>query len=715
MKRTLRLSGSAFLLGFLIMLTGVPATQAQSGQPQDEQSVMVGRVAHVEGKLLRYVPDEQDWVAVVKDAPFGFYDALYSEGGGRAEFVMPNETWVRIGGDTQIQMIALDEGVTEIDVASGTARFYNRSPAGIVKATTPFGYVTAPPNTSFDLYVGNDSVEVIALEGQVDFVQADYDTRYEVAAGSSAVLADSQQVTSTERYVDADWDGWNRQRDGLWVKRTQVAGDSVEYLPPELQHDAYALEENGRWENVQYEGEYRYFWRPTRVAAGWAPFTMGRWSMWYGDNCWIPAEPFGYLTHHYGSWVFVGGLWYWAPPVARIGIRIGPPRPLLPIPFAWYPGRVGWIYSGVRIGWVPLAPFEPFYATRLWGPRVVVVGNVANINIQLRSFRYLNHAIIINQNNFYRVNTYGNVRIRNINNVTIINNYRAAPVVNNSVIKNFNKIPQRFNFTNVRVERKPHRTTINRIQHNQAIAQRNVNVTAQSVRLNVNKAKLATPAKGARIAPPTVKTKLVPASQVNKPVNQVNFQEKQLKNQPKPPGAPVQPTQRKEPVKPPTGMNKQMGKPSAPSYQPAPYQGGKPKQPAGTQVQPATKKGPVKPPTGATKQMGKPPTPSYQPAPYQSGKPQQQPGTQVQPAKKAQKAPKGQQMQPAQKAVKTPSPTQPGQAKQAGQKKAKSAAELEAEKRAAQGLSGPQAQPGAQKPPGQPPRQPAPGSWPPQN
>ena len=83
----------------------------------------------------------------------------------------------------------------------------------------------------------------------------------------------------------------------------------------ELRDDAYDLDRNGRWEKVYYEGRYRRLWRPTRVAPGWQPFTSGRWTVWYGDNVWIPEEPFGYVTHHYGNWVFVNSAWYWAPPV----------------------------------------------------------------------------------------------------------------------------------------------------------------------------------------------------------------------------------------------------------------------------------------------------------------------------------------------------------------------------------------------------------------
>ncbi len=50
----------------------------------------------------------------------------------------------------------------------------------------------------------------------------------------------------------------------------------------------------------------------------------------------IPAEGFGYLTHHYGDWIFIGGIWYWAPPVSLWTVDLG----MLDVGFFWYPGRV---------------------------------------------------------------------------------------------------------------------------------------------------------------------------------------------------------------------------------------------------------------------------------------------------------------------------------------------------------------------------------------
>src|SRR4030042_736080 len=89
----------------------------------DAPAAVVGRVYHLEGDLLRYVPQENDWVAVVKDAPFGTEDTLFSGSRGMAELVAPNGTWIRVGNSTQIQFIALDSVFSEMDVSAGLARF----------------------------------------------------------------------------------------------------------------------------------------------------------------------------------------------------------------------------------------------------------------------------------------------------------------------------------------------------------------------------------------------------------------------------------------------------------------------------------------------------------------------------------------------------------------------------------------------------------------
>ncbi len=515
-------------MGLLVCLFLVVAATALPSSAEDAPGMVVGRIFYTEGDLLRYVPAEEDWVAVVKDAPFGSEDTLFSGSHGMAELIVPNGAWIRIGNSTQLQFIALDRDLAEVDVASGVARFYNKGSDTAIKVTSPFGYVLAYPGSIFDFYVGDNSLEVVAVRGKVSFVHSATEAKYDVVAGSPSILADPQQVSSGEGTIDPVWDRWNRVRENFWAAKARVRGRSVEYLPPTLRDESYALDENGRWEKVYYGGAERWFWRPTTVALGWSPFTVGRWTDWYGDQTWIPAEPFGYITHHYGNWVYVGNYWYWAPPVARV--RVG--MPFLDVGFFWYPGRVFWIHTGPYVGWVPLAPRETYYCYRPWGgPRVVVVNNIniTQINVNVRNYVYVNHAIVVNQNNFYNVNNYRNVRVTNINRTTIINNYHAAPVVNNTVINNYSTIKQRHNYTNATVKEKPHNTVINRIQHNETIIHEGRKEKAGVLRERVKSTPEGRVGREARIEQPKIPNYIVPANEVNRPKSEIKFQQKEIK------------------------------------------------------------------------------------------------------------------------------------------------------------------------------------------
>src|SRR5262249_16464338 len=438
--------------------------------------------------------------------------------------------------------------------ASGVARFDNLSTHGVIKATTPFGYVLAEPQSTFDLYVGDQSVEVIALKGNVAFVHAATNARYDVLPGGDSILANATQVGTGDGNLDAPWDDWNAERDRLWAQRSRAQGVTLRHVPPQLQDDAYALEENGRWERVYYQGEAHEFWRPTTVAATWQPFTVGRWTDWYGDQAWVPAEPFGYVTHHYGNWVMIDGLWYWAPPVATVSVGIGPR-----LGSAWYPGRVAWIHSDVDVGWVRLAPTEVCYAHGVWGAGVGAVGTVPTLSISSGSLAFAQAAVVVPQTAFYSVPTYTTVRVRNINHTTIINNFQPAPVVNNTVIHNYTQVTNKYNFTNVTVTQKPHSEVVTRIAHNQQVAaQQGATVNAASFKQTLATTQPAAPVMQATVPPPTATNKIVPANQVHVPANQMQFNPVEIKPHPKP--ATASPA-----AQPVTGAS-----PSAPGIRPAP-------------------------------------------------------------------------------------------------------------------------------------------------
>lgn len=462
-------TGKLILLSVVFLLIAAPAAWAQSrpqGPPQARQhaegreNVLVGRISMVEGELLRYVPAKKDWVVAVKDSPFGFEDALYSGESAKAEFLMPNSTWMRIGPNTQLQLIALKADATEVDVAVGTARFIDQSSKTVIKATTPFGYVVGEPGSAFDLYVGDESVEVIGIRGHVEFIHDADGSRYEVVPGSLSILADARQATASEGKVDAEWDDWNVARDTMWSKSLETKGESVRYLPEGIREDAGTLDNYGRWERVYYEGEYRNAWRPTQVEAGWEPYTAGRWADWYDDYCWVPSEPFGYTTHHYGYWFSANNYWYWAPPVVTIGVG----APWWGIGFSWYPGRVGWLYNDAYVGWFPLLPWEPFYAHHWWGPHSFVARYPGSIYYQADRFHYANRAVIVNQNALFTTNNFANARV--VNRLEVAGNLRGAPVLANNVIPNAN-VNQRFNFTNTAPTARPGAVAVTQVMQNQ--------------------------------------------------------------------------------------------------------------------------------------------------------------------------------------------------------------------------------------------------------
>ncbi|MFZ2642734.1 MAG: DUF6600 domain-containing protein [Verrucomicrobiia bacterium] len=534
MKRTVKSwMGLTMCLG---LATGVPvpvpseaATPPRAYETTESgrtyQPVVVGRVYHIEGELLRYVPATKDWVATVGDAPFGVEDTLYSGKQGMAELFVPNGTRIRIGYGTQVQFIGLEGDLTEVDVASGVARFYNKSPNAVIKATSSFGYVLAEPGAAFDFYVGENSVEVIPLNGKVTFIHAGTEAKYDVATGAPSILADAQQVASGDGAVEPGWNNWNVTRDAFWAERANVRGQSVEYLPPSLHSEAYVLEEHGRWDRVNYEGQERIFWRPTHVDAGWAPYTVGRWTEWYGDQTWIPAEPFGYMTHHYGNWVYVGNSWCWAPPV--VGVRVG--LPFLDVGFFWNPGRVSWIHSAGYVGWVPLGYRETYYGHRSWGGPHSMVASGVSINLRIGGFAYGSHAVIVNQRDFYGVRDYRKVRVSNISHAAMVRNYRAAPVVNNTVINNYSTNRQRYNYTNIAVHEKPHTTVTVRIQQNNTAIRKGRPETAAVVQQHASSIRQGQVSREARIAQPRITNNVVAARDVNKPKSSMKLQQRELK------------------------------------------------------------------------------------------------------------------------------------------------------------------------------------------
>ena len=120
--------------------------------------------------------------------------------------------------------------------------------------------------------------------------------------------------------------GFGASNWGIWGSSWNSGGASIGF--------SATLAGYGDWVHVDGLGRV---WRPW-VAAGWQPYTHGRW-MWTSLGwTWVAYEPWGWVPHHYGNWAFSTVGWVWTPG------------------YAYHPGNVVWVSTGVHLGWYPCAP-----------------------------------------------------------------------------------------------------------------------------------------------------------------------------------------------------------------------------------------------------------------------------------------------------------------------------------------------------------------------
>ena len=406
-----------------------------------EAAIIVGRVAHIEGTLQRYIEETDELVETFVDSPVGTKDVLVTENNSRAELIFPNRMVLRLDENSTADIIGLDDDSATFYVQGGPARATNNSADSTLYIETSQGTIRIPAGSSADLQADKRSLQVSAVVGKSTFMPNDAageQERYEVISGSTTLEISGQRVTASRGPLDRAWDRWCDERENFWQEKRAVRS---EHLPDSLQEHAYALEPRGHWRKIYYRGFYYWGWQPNFVAVGWEPYTVGRWVDWSGDRVWVSDEPWGWATYHHGHWVRQDNSWWWTPyihieatpGVTAIGFSLSFGNMFRP---AWHPGRVRWISSPEYIGWLPLSPWETYYGSRRWDNRTVVMlgGPNFSININLGSHQYIDQAIIIPRNRFYpttvhEINNYNTVRITNINKTVIINNYQAIPTL----------------------------------------------------------------------------------------------------------------------------------------------------------------------------------------------------------------------------------------------------------------------------------------------
>ncbi|MYM41441.1 DUF6600 domain-containing protein [Duganella qianjiadongensis] len=326
-----------------IIPTLLLAALASPVYAQDDLPALVGRVAAVQGLVT--LTGDDDAVPAGLNWPVVAGNHIHTASGARSD-VRAGSTAIRVDGDSDVEILDLDDDILRLRLNYGSVSIRLRSPEQVrnFELVTPQARITLlePGLLRVDAERQADTSQIRVLAGSARVN----------GAGASLTLNSGRaaEINSNDvRTLLAQTDGFDR-----WADERERSGDgsvSTRFVSSGI--TGYEeLDRNGSWtESV----EYGPLWTPRNVAADWAPYRDGRW-IWLAPWgwTWIDNAPWGYAPSHYGRWVMVNRRWCWAP-----GQLHGRP--------VWAPALVGWVDGHgpgpnhrPGIGWYPLTPRDHY-------------------------------------------------------------------------------------------------------------------------------------------------------------------------------------------------------------------------------------------------------------------------------------------------------------------------------------------------------------------
>jgi hypothetical protein len=327
---------------------------------QGEPPGRVGRLAFTEGSVSFHDQDNVAWTKAVINTPLTSGNSIWTEPGARSELSVAG-TRVRLEGGTQLELLALDDRQTRLQLSRGrldvrTYTLDTRTPYQIV---TPRGTITLLQQGDYYVEAGSteDATRLGVRSGSARMEGLDGRTLTIGMGEVGEILGDVgalqlRTVNSAPPAMPSYWAVRDRQ---------------VTYDPPTQYLSAGVtgyedMNAYGTWSN---DSQYGDVWTPRSVPANWQPYRTGHWSNvkpW--GWTWIDDQPWGYAPYHYGRWANRNNRWVWVPPQ----------RDLQPV---YAPALVAFIggielaitlgnQSNAPVGWFPLGPREtyvPSYTT----------------------------------------------------------------------------------------------------------------------------------------------------------------------------------------------------------------------------------------------------------------------------------------------------------------------------------------------------------------
>lgn len=351
-------------------------------QTASAESVMTaGRIAKVDGDVsvasaTTTTGSELQWSQAAANTPFSVGDRIYTNDNAQASLAFSGRNFARLQPNTSLDVLSLDRQRTQLALRDGSAMFDvgYLEPNQVFEVATPYGAVDFNQPGLYDVGIQDNGqvlvsvlsglAQVVGLGGSGQISKGEMltllgQTAAEIAlsrinGNDAGYLVDDYYRYQYPQYYDGRYSDYNTYLNDPYYFDPYRRNISYQYASPYIP-GLGDLDHYGNWQNVN---GYGYAWTP-RVSNGWSPYQQGYWvnDYPYGPT-WVSTEPWGYAPYHYGRWAFVGDRWYWVPD----GVNTTP---------MYSPALVGFIPSQNDIGWVPLAPGDPYayrYYDQDWNP-----------------------------------------------------------------------------------------------------------------------------------------------------------------------------------------------------------------------------------------------------------------------------------------------------------------------------------------------------------
>ncbi|SJZ75173.1 FecR family protein [Enhydrobacter aerosaccus] len=340
----------------LWLVASIATAHAQSDPPANppaDPPARVGRLAFLQGVVSFHDAQQDAWSPAARNMPLTTGDSLWTEPDGHDEITVAGLR-ARMDGDTQLDMLALDDSQTRLQLDRGrldirTFAFDRNTPYRIV---TPRGTVSLLDQGDYYLHAGStDDPTVLGVRAGTAEIETPDGQRLTVPAGQEGIVSGAGGALQLRLVQTAP-----PPMPAYWADRDRA----VSYQPPPyMPADVTGYEDLAVYGTWRVDPDYGEVWYPNAMPADWQPYSTGYWRFivpW--GWTWMDAHPWGFAPYHYGRWAHRGDRWCWIPPYRR-------ERPVYaPALVAFVGGaELGAALGGhvhAPVGWFPLGPHEPY-------------------------------------------------------------------------------------------------------------------------------------------------------------------------------------------------------------------------------------------------------------------------------------------------------------------------------------------------------------------